>query len=170
MPCPLSARVHLLSCTGRACLCLAMSGREATALPLRFANDFVDLVTRCVTTVGHVTKYRHKKLSATKRHTRHKKSDRPKNNFLPYVLFCGYELISSMRQRLMMLEEMSVAPLSCIRLSSCLPRSSMKLTLVRSIRSEDHLSGASCQHLSNSSTHAPASFPSRTRRVSAASL
>jgi hypothetical protein len=38
---------------------------EATALPLRFANDFVDLVTRCVTTVGHVTKYRHKELSLT---------------------------------------------------------------------------------------------------------
>jgi hypothetical protein len=46
--------------------------QEATALPLRFANDFVDSATRGVTTVGHVTKYRHKKLSATKRHTRHK--------------------------------------------------------------------------------------------------
>ena len=70
----------------------------------------------------------------------------------------------------MMLEEMSMAPLSCIRLSSCLPRSSMKLTLVKSITSDDHLFGASRQHLSSSSTHAPASFPSRTKRVSADSL
>jgi len=70
----------------------------------------------------------------------------------------------------MMLDEMSVAPWSCMRLSSCLPRSSMKLTLVKSINSDDHFEGASCQHLSNSSTHAPASFPSRTKRVSAASL
>jgi hypothetical protein len=37
----------------------------ATALPLRFANDFVDSATRCVTTVGHVTKYRHTALSLT---------------------------------------------------------------------------------------------------------
>src|SRR5215510_8550480 len=81
-----------------------------------------------------------------------------------------YDLSSSMRQRLMMLEDMSVAPLSCIRLSSCLPRSSMKLTLVKSINREDHLLGVSLQHLSSSSTQAPANFPSRTKRVSAGSL
>ena len=67
-------------------------------------------------------------------------------------------------------QETSVAPLSCIFFNNCLPRSSMKLTLERSIKREDHLSGASCQHLSNSSTHAPASFPSSTSRVFAASL
>src|SRR5688572_19419171 len=71
---------------------------------------------------------------------------------------------------LMRLVEISLIPFSCILIKSCLPRSSIKLTLVRSMSRSDGLDEACSQHLASSSTHAPESFPSMTSRVTADSL
>src|SRR6266540_5609576 len=78
--------------------------------------------------------------------------------------------ISSMRHLVIRLVETSFVPFSYILVKSCFPRSSMKLTLVKSTKSAAWVDEACCQHLSNSSTQAPANFPSRTSRVVADSL
>src|ERR1043165_2052028 len=106
----------------------------ATALPLRVLKDLDQLTWRVMTAVGQVTKCCHSLLSQ----------------------------ISAMRHLLMRLQDTSRASLSCLLLNNCSLRFSIKLTVRRSIRREDPLSGASCQHLSSSSTHAPASLPSST--------
>ena len=69
--------------------------------------------------------------------------------------------ISSIRHFVIRLRENSLIPLLCIRASSSLPWSSTKLTFVKSTNSGTAPFGHVCQHLSNSSTHLPASLPSR---------
>jgi hypothetical protein len=61
----------------------------------------------------------------------------------------------------------NLTPCSCMHVRSCLPTSSTKVTLLKStsIDSAASLEAIACQHLSNSPTQAPASFPSTTKRV-----
>src|SRR3569832_1380130 len=66
-----------------------------------------------------------------------------------------------MRHFVITLFEKSLIPLLCIRANSSLPCSSTKLTFVKSTTSGTSADGHVCQHLSNSSTHLPASLPSR---------
>lgn len=69
--------------------------------------------------------------------------------------------ISAIKHFVIRLVENSVIPRSCIRARSFFPGSSTKLMFVRSTTSAASPVEHSCQHLSSSFTHGPASFPSR---------
>lgn len=73
--------------------------------------------------------------------------------------------ISAIKHFVIRLDENSLIPRLCIRARSSFPCSSTKLMFVRSTTSAASPVEHSCQHLSSSCTHGPASFPSRKSMV-----